>query len=338
MKCLSSTSAGSLRRGQLSPTGNSALYLSDNDKVQCWNVVENSLHSSASFPDPVYATALYPGWEDDHTDSWLYLVSYRDHPIQLREVLTGECRASYPLLDHRELLTAPYSIIINKDASWVICGSESRVSTFPLNRPGIITQSFKTNSSQSATPYAQKGKISSLALAPEEDVLAVGDFCGNIGLYDQKQGGVITVLGLKECNGVTDLKWSVDGNLLAVGCRNPQTIETFDVRNTHSHLYSICRDPSKLKNHQRLFFDRKGNSLVSGTMDGTVTFLDFRDGGINASFEVGSQPVSSVSMHPTENIMLTTIQWDRSSKEDFDLDTETLKVWQHDKRHDITQL
>ena len=100
--------------------------------------------------------------------------------------------------------------------------------------------------------------------------------------------------------GVTQVRWSVDGNFIYTASRRSDDILCVDVRNTLGVVYALKR--AAHGTNQRIRFDLEpcGAHLVTGGVDGFVRAFDLRTGE-----EVGRTQVSpngacvnAVSFHP----------------------------------------
>jgi len=120
----------------------------------------------------------------------------------------------------------------------------------------------------------QRGLISSIAVcADDPDMFAAGSYSGDIMLYSLNSCESIATLDGR-FGGVTQLKFSPNGQYLFSGARKEGGILCWDVRNTCQVLGRFPRDSSTC---QRIYFDidpSNGRFLVTGSRDGAVRLYD----------------------------------------------------------------
>ncbi|KAF9913234.1 Telomerase Cajal body protein 1 [Lobosporangium transversale] len=150
-----------------------------------------------------------------------------------------------------------------------------------VKRPTVPTRKSKEG---------QKGVISCLAFNPDHsDVYAAGSYLKTIGLYDARAEELIILLRdnhkKKEkpgyfhsspMGGVTQVRFSPDGQYLYSASRQDPLIRCWDTRNTADVVYCLER-PGELTN-QRISFDisSDGRWLTTGDMNGDISIFDLR--------------------------------------------------------------
>ncbi|KPI38487.1 Guanine nucleotide-binding protein negative regulator 1 [Cyphellophora attinorum] len=247
------------------------------------------IYSSLSSPEPVRALAGAPFFDLQSPSTALILSSVRDHPLHLSSALNGERIAVYPLINPMtEEYICPNSLTFSLDGTHIIAGSESRLSTFDISRPGSgplhYTQTGPKNIKDDRwNPSTRlRGIISALDIESASNVLAAGTFSRSVGLYEA--GGSGTCVGAFSVDGnaadaeiggsgITQVKWSKCGRYLHIAERNSDGILIYDIRST-GQLLSWCTGRSAVTN-QRLSFDLgstvdEGYHISAGGVDGLV--------------------------------------------------------------------
>ncbi|CAO3670891.1 unnamed protein product [Umbelopsis ramanniana] len=230
--------------------------------------------------EPIYECCWYPHMNIQDPASCCFLTSSRDHPVHLWDSNTGELRASYSVVDHRERFMGAIGLTFNLDGSSIYCGYENMIQVFDTNRPGQAIHKITTTPTRKSK-NGQKGIISSLAFSPDySGLLAAGTYNRNIGLYDAANGQLCSVFGGLD-GGVTQVKFSPSGTYLFSANRQDNKITCWDIRNTGD---ALCHYTRPGYTNQRISFDidSTGQVLASGDSDGNIRLFDIsvmKDGG-----------------------------------------------------------
>jgi WD40 repeat protein len=216
-------------------------------------------YSQYQSPDPIYSTALYPGFGVGKPDNALVLYAARDTPIQLRHAfhLSDSIYGSYRWNDpNTEAAITPHSLIFTADATHFVAGSKAQFAIYDVARPSDSQiRVRKTSKSRYAlkTFGADPGScatsphsiITAMDISEAEDILAVGTNTRHVALYgDHGLGDLITTFKLPTPEtavstvrrGVTQVKWSLDGTYLFIAERQSDTVEVYDIRQSYKRL------------------------------------------------------------------------------------------------------
>lgn len=216
-----------------------------------------------------------------------FITCVRDCPIHLYD-LTGNTLSTY-ILQHAttEKYLSPHCLAFSRQERHFICGTESMISVFDLNRREPL-YNLRTIPSRKHTSTTQtmKGIISSLDIDPYSGILAAGTFTRCVGLYDQEgSGDIVSIFSLAEqgdntsssLKGVSDIKWSHCGTYLYVSERKDTKITVWDVRKLYAKVATLTgRDALTV---QRLgvdiFLGEGGRELaVGGGINGKINLWD----------------------------------------------------------------
>lgn len=247
-----------------------------------------------SSAEPIYDFQFYPFFSFSDPNSAVYLTSSRDHPVHLRDAYTGSVRCSYQTYDHLDQVVGPYSVCFTPDGGRIYCGLENSVQVFDTARPGNQGQTIYTTPTRKSKE-GQKGIISTIAFCPDGSGLwAAGSYSRTIGLYDERQEGVLFLLAdgnvdidrvrfaerpgrtkptryREGMGGVTQISFSPDGLYLFSASRKDNLMLCWDIRNSDEVLCAFDRGPSDT--NQRMLFDVDvgGKWLVAGDTEGYVS-------------------------------------------------------------------
>lgn len=263
-------------------------------------------YSSIKSTEPADTIVCFPGYNLEDGQTALVLSAINEHPIRLNSALTGGLIASYSLVNaNTEAFIKPQSMKFTTDGSHFIAGSEQRLSTFDLSRPGSDpVSSIKTGPKKSRTPWSNpslslRGMISALAIDGQYNVLAAGTLSRQIGLYDSAGRGecisVFSVIGTDadkavSGNGITQLAWSTCGRYLYVTERKSDGAMLYDIRNS-GQLLSWIKGRAAMTNQRikvELYFnvDSGVNEIWAGGQDGKLrcwTDSHLQQGGLEPS-------------------------------------------------------
>lgn len=222
----------------------------------------------------------------DPNMNW-FIACARDNPLHLY-TLTGKVISTF-ILQHAttERFLAPHSLVFSRQETQFICGTESMISVFDLNRREPLFN-LRTIPSRKYkyTTQTMKGIVSSMDVSPDRGILAAGTFTSSVGLYDHEgQGDVVSIFSLTNeskretspYRGVTDVKWSQCGTYLYVSERKDNKITVWDVRKLYGKVATLTEREAYTV--QRLgidvFLGEGGREIViGGGMDGKIKLWD----------------------------------------------------------------
>ncbi|KAI9859506.1 MAG: hypothetical protein M1813_006648 [Trichoglossum hirsutum] len=286
---------------QWSPDGTCVLTSSEDNRVRTFVMPTDLLEnrephdlipfSITSKAEPVYCSAIYPGFVLQDPSTTCFLTSTRDHPIHLQDALTPRIRGSYPLISPTtEKYIAPHSILWSSSGTKFICGSDTLISVFDISRVGASpVERLPTIPSKRKKivggGVGMKGIVSALGLSDQtgSGILAAGTFTRMVGLYGSEgSGDCIAVFSIAQMDeggfknragaGITALEWSPCGRYLYVAERMSTEILVYDIRVASRQLGSLT-GRTALSN-QRLGIHvvpvDGGHEVWAGCDDGTV--------------------------------------------------------------------
>ncbi|KAI9596103.1 hypothetical protein BDF19DRAFT_40987 [Syncephalis fuscata] len=266
------------------PDGSCLLTINNDNVVRLFNFPLEALNTDSdqllspalrvASGDIMYDACWYPRMSSQDPASCCFVTSTKDHPIQLWDAFTGHLRASYPIIDHQERFIGPTALTFNLDGSRIYAGYENMIEAFYIDRPGSQSVKYPTTPSR-YSKKGQKGLISSLAFNPDRSGLyAASSFTGTIGLYTEQDQQLIYTLAGSDA-GITQVKFTPDGNYLYSTSRKQNAILGWDVRQTGSILHRLEREHTT---NQRLTFDIDplGHRLVTGDQNGGITIFDIQ--------------------------------------------------------------
>ncbi|KAI9496871.1 WD40-repeat-containing domain protein [Zychaea mexicana] len=226
--------------------------------------------------ETVYDFAWFPSMNSQDPATCCFITSVRDHPMHMWDACTGNLRASYAVIDHRERFVGPNVVSFNLDGSRIYCGYENMIEIFDIQRPGQESQKVPTIP-QRRTKKGQKGIISCLDFSPDyAGLYAAGSYSHTVGIYDETNNELcLKLTDIK--TGVTQVKFSPDGSQLFSASRVSNVISCWDIRNTAEVLYEL---PRPGQTSQRIVFDidPSGKMLITGAQDGSILFHDISNG------------------------------------------------------------
>ena len=233
-----------------------------------------------------------------------FLTTCRDHPVQLRDGLTGALRCCYVAHDAKDELEAANSVTFNPSGDKVYCGSTRMIRCFDVANPGKACDEYPTCRSRRDTD-GQRGIVSTLQFNPDRSgAYAAGSYAFNINVYVENMEG--SALELRDIDfGVTALRWSPCGHMLWAGGRAHDDIVCWDLRHTRAELGRVRRP---LASNQRMQFDLDpwGQYLATGTQDGRVLLYDATTFELVADRRHASgECVNTAAFHPFSALLLT---------------------------------
>ncbi|KAL1303731.1 hypothetical protein AAFC00_007076 [Neodothiora populina] len=351
------------RSAQISADGSTIVTYSEDQAYRSFILPPTLLDlSPAPHPLPAYSTstyatshafALYPYFDLSQPSSTLALVSQQSLPIRLTNILDfGFTVSTYSWVNEQtEAFVSPASFAFTNDATHFVAGTNNALAIFDLQRngEGPVEEHKSRRSARARKMFGVShveisGIINALAIDPSSEILAAGSTNRQIALFEgQGRGACAASFELREHgekesgvvgNGVSQIKWSGDGRYLFVAERQSDALLIYDVRVTGKRMAWL--QGRKAKTPQRLGFDLadtpgQGVDLWAGGTDGIFREwknVTSREGPVepDGAFRASSDTISSVLLHPTAHLLVTT-SGQRLPPEDLlpldDSDTET---------------
>ncbi|GMH37475.1 hypothetical protein BSKO_05348 [Bryopsis sp. KO-2023] len=250
----------------------------------------------------VYDYAWYPCMSSQNAQTCCFLSTCRKNPIHLWDACSGNLRATYRAYDQADEITAAISVGFSNDGACICAGYKQVIRVFDTARPGRDYDEFKTHSKNQ---LGQQGLISCLAWSPsDKKLLAAGSYNGSVGMYASDDGELLALLE-GHTGGVTQVKFSVDGNYLYSGARKDSQLICWDIRHTKMAVYVMERGTSIT--NQRIQFDIEpcGRHLVTGGEQGRLDVFDLTTGEKLSGDVIGEDAVNGVMFHPFAPLMAT---------------------------------
>ncbi|KAL0085949.1 WD40-repeat-containing domain protein [Phycomyces blakesleeanus] len=212
------------------------------------------------------------------------------------------------------------------------------IEVFDVQRPGQESQKIPTTPKR-RSKKGQKGIISCLDFSPDyAGLYAAGSYSKTVGIYDETNNEMCLKLSGIE-GGVTQVKFSPNGNVLFTASRQADSIMCWDIRNTTNVLYELNRPG---KTNQRISFDinSTGKVLITGDKNGNALFYDCLTGEerdedskqrLQRSMHAHDDITTSASFNPVYPVIATTSgqrKFTVGSDEDQDLTIDnSIKIW-----------
>jgi len=250
--------------------------------------------------------------------------STKDQPVHLWDAFDGSLRASYIHLNAVQEVQAAQSLCFSPSGRQLLCGLKKEVCLFYVDRPGTTCEKWSTTKKKS---LRQRSIISSCEFCPDESMFACGSYDGTLGIYDAMNGKVITCVQASRL-GLTQLKFSPDGNRIYCGSRKEGALDCWDMRYLTEPLLSVSRS---VDTNQRIYFDfftdenkQQEIMLCSGSTDGMMHFWSLNERAMSPSdndhgaadtmlrvrdsfsHKAHSDCMNGCSAHPTRPLLLST--------------------------------
>lgn len=230
-----------------------------------------------------------------------FATTSKDHPIQLWDAFTGQLRCSYRAFDHMDELTSAYGICFSRTGERLYSGHSRSVRAFDVAVPGRECQTVATTTKVGRVREGVNGILASLTCNPDfSGILAVGSYSNTIGLYDERDLSLISIL--EDSASVTQVLFSPDGRYLFSGGRKSPFISCWDIRQTGSLLFQVERIANT---NQRLMFDidPSGHYLATGSQDGRILVFSAIDGQPVTEWKAHQDAVNGCSFNPVSSLL-----------------------------------
>lgn len=252
--------------------------------------------------DAVLSTCWFPHSRSDDPARYCFATAVKDHPVHLLDATDGRLRASYPLVDHRERMVAPHSMLFSQDGTSLYASHEGAIEIFDISRPGCPGERYKTSPKRRSRD-GLKGIISTLASDPTRTgLLAAGSFSGQIGIYDTLASELSPqmIFHSTEHTGITQVKFHLlNERVLFTASRRSNSIKCWDLRYAAACFHTFHRPGHT---NQRLSFDidYSGLNLATGAQDRKIRVyrLDNLDAEPALKLPLHSDVIGSVAFNP----------------------------------------
>ncbi|KAJ2378755.1 hypothetical protein H4S02_007279 [Coemansia sp. RSA 2611] len=218
------------------------------------------------------ALAWYPHMRRDAPETCCVVESVRDHPIQLRDSVSGYVRATYTARDDSDVLMAA-SALEFVDGGRFVAGVANSLALFDVLRPGLP---LALDRLEVGRREGVRGLVS--CVAGRGGLVACATFAGHLGLRAGGDLGPVAAWRVPveyAGAGVVDLRWSSDF-LLWAAQRRGRFVVAWDIRDLRSPVMTVERPAGNQR--MAIDFDPSGSHLVAGTVDGELLFSDTRTG------------------------------------------------------------
>ncbi|ORX58224.1 WD40 repeat-like protein [Hesseltinella vesiculosa] len=219
------------------------------------------------------------------------------------------------------------------------------IEVFDLQAPGHSSSTKFPTTPNRKSKDGLKGRISCLDFNPDKSgMFAAGTYNQAVGLFDQRNHQLCSKYAIDAGNGVTQVKFSPDGNHLFVASRQASAIQCWDVRQSGNLMYELNRPG---KTNQRIHFDMDptGQVLISGDQHGHVlaydlTTLEGEDmehkSRLHSDNMLHDDIIATATFNPAYPSMIATCSGQRKFAADDDSDDMTsdqvidnsLRIWE----------
>lgn len=233
---------------------------------------------------PVCDVCFFPGFTWEQPATCCFITSSQDHPIHLRDAVTGSLRNTYRPFNNVDEVCHASSLCFSLDGSRIVAGFPLYLRVFDLQRPGRQVEDWLLSTRKGK---GQKGIIGAVTASPVSPGLyAAGSYNRNICLYHQGSRGkaVGWLADLEQdyvMGGVTQLTW-VNEWLLLSGHRKDHWLRAWDLRMVSSERRQETREthpkallhrfPRAVRTHQRFMFSVEADELATGEDSGNLVF------------------------------------------------------------------
>jgi len=302
-----------LKNVKWAPDGSCLLTNSDDNVVRLFDSPVYYPDDSSTAPDlgvtlsvvpgdVVYDYSWFPAMHSSDPTSCCFITTARDNPVHLWDAFTGRKRATYSAYDHLDEVTSAISCVFDPTCEKIVTGFNEVYRVFRVDRPGRDCEEVKTlqkkRKRKRSWKEGQRGVISCLDICQAEpDWLAAGSYSGSVCVWSLQSAECILELQ-GDHGGVTQTKFSRDGNLLFSAHRKSGDILCWDVRHTAQTIAVMQRGGDT---NQRLSFDLdalQGRFLVGGCQDGSIRTFDLTR---TPSSEGILDPVATISFEQSSS-------------------------------------
>jgi len=143
--------------------------------------------------------------------------------------------------------------------------------------------------------------ITSIRISPDGTKIALA-VENKVKIYTIYEGKLIGEL-LGHTKGISDIKFSPINSSILASCSDDLTIRLWSINKSSSKCIKIFK---KHTYHiTTIQFNSKGNLLISGSADETITIWDIISGKILTTLAAHSDPISSLTLTPDNSIIIS---------------------------------
>ena len=255
------------------------------------NDLQWQLQSQSLFSDGIYDFEVLPG---QLGKSFLYGISRKDFPLQIRDATDDTCKCSLKVFDEKEAIFSPTVIAFDYKGTVVAGGGQG----------GIIRCFDIEYASSAASTCIQNEKFSGLVSALEicnddhGNCLIAGSYRNNLlGIFDWRSPDQLTHLLMNpvEGSGIFQVKKISSHHLLAAS-RKDDWIHCWDIRSNAIISSFYRKAPSTFqKIYFECFYYQQGLYLLTGDFDGVLKQHNLLTGEIHQELPLDNLPITSVS-------------------------------------------
>ncbi|KAI5969846.1 SWD3 [Candida margitis] len=153
----------------------------------------------------------------------------------------------------------------------------------------------------SKTKIRESNAITSIRISPDGSIMALATQ-NKIKIYTTQGEPIGELLG--HTKGISDIKFSPINSSVLASCSDDLTIRLWSINSSSS---SKCIKIFKKHTYHitTMQFNSKGNLLISGSADETITIWDVISGKILTTLAAHSDPISSVTLTPDNSIIIS---------------------------------
>ncbi|KAI5956858.1 SWD3 [Candida jiufengensis] len=149
--------------------------------------------------------------------------------------------------------------------------------------------------------FEESNAITSIRISPNGQLIALATLY-KIKIYDFQTQELVTEL-IGHSKGISDIKFSPINSQIIASCSDDLTIRIWHINKNSSKCIKI------FKKHTfhitTIQFNNKGNLLISGSADETITIWDIISGKILTTLAAHSDPISSLCLTPDNSIIIS---------------------------------
>ncbi|KAG1668608.1 hypothetical protein FOA52_001477 [Chlamydomonas sp. UWO 241] len=256
--------------------------------------------------ETIYDMAWYPLMSAADPATCCFATTSRAHPIHLWDACTGALRCTYRGFNDVDEVTPAFSTAFSADGSRLIGGYNKSFLMFDVSRPGRDYAKKVSTHAKRRPDESLPGMVSALAFSGYETgghLVAVGSYGGGIALYDARTWEMTYLLkGHK--GGVTQVRFTPDGNFLLSGARQDGDLICWDLREgCTGELYRMPRDTRSTNQRVGFSVEPCGRHVATGGSGGCVRVFDLQTGRQVDDVRVSLDTVNGCDFHPNLNLL-----------------------------------